>query len=137
MLVLEECFSKFGYNVINFDATNSINESDSSSEGITISGHCEDLEDVITWAKTQDFYTEPFALAGQSLGAISVVRFAGEHSNMVNLLMPVAFPYYDKSEVKENTTVKYILEHGYCDKTSKSTGRSSRIKMAFVDDMKN
>lgn len=137
MLVLEECFSKFGYNVVNFDATNSINESESSSEGITVSGHCEDLEDVIAWAKTQDFYVEPFALAGQSLGAISVVRFAGKFANMVNFLVPISFPYYDKKDMEESSFAQKILKQGYFDKVSKSTGKILHMTMEFVKDMEN
>ena len=102
MQVLEDVFSEFGYNVINIDATNSINASESSDEGITTTGHYEDLVDVIEWAKTQTFYKEPFALAGQSLGAISVVRYAGSYTDKVNLLIPCAFPYYNYIEEELN-----------------------------------
>ena len=136
MLVLEECFSNFGYNVVNFDATNSINESGSSSDSITISGHCEDLEDIINWSETQDFYTEPFALAGQSLGACSVVRFAGLFPNKVNLLLPISFPFYDKLEIKESVYAQEIIKNGYFDKISKNTGRILHMTSAYVEDMK-
>ncbi len=77
MLVLEEFFAKNGYNVVNLDATNSLNASESSAEGITFTSHYQDLEDVIEWAKSQPFYKQPFALAGQSLGAASCIKHAG------------------------------------------------------------
>ena len=137
MRVLEDVFFEFGYNVINMDATNSINESESSDEGITTTGHYEDLVDVIEWAKTQDFYKEPFALAGQSLGAISVVRYSGEYPDKVNLLIPCAFPYYNYVEEELNDFAKEIIKNGYCDKISKSTGKVLRLKTAYVEDMKN
>lgn len=137
MQVLEEVFSEFGYNVINIDATNSLNESESSEEGITTTGHYEDLVDVINWAKTQPFYNEPFALAGQSLGAISVVNYAGQYPNKVNLLIPCAFPYYNYVEEELNDFAKEIIKNGYSDKVSKSTGKVLRMKMAYVEDMKN
>lgn len=136
MQVLEEVFSKFGYNVINIDATNSLNESESSDDGITTTGHYEDLVDVIEWAKTQSFYREPFALAGQSLGAVSVVRYAGEYSDRVNLLIPCSIPYYNYVEEELNYFAKEVVKNGYCDKVSKSTGRVLRIKPAYVEDIK-
>lgn len=137
MQVLEDVFSEFRYNVINIDATNSLNESESSEEGITTTGHFEDLVDVINWSKTQPFYKEPFALAGQSLGAISVVNYAGQYPNKVNLLIPCAFPYYNYIEEELNDFAKEIIRKGYCDKVSKSTGKVLRIKSAYVEEMKN
>lgn len=136
MQVLEDVFSKFGYNVVNIDATNSINESESSEEGITTTGHYEDLVDAINWAKNQAFYNEPFALAGQSLGAISVVRYSGEYPDRVNLLISCAFPYYNYVEEELNDFAKEVIKNGYCDKISKSTGKVLRLKTAYVEDIK-
>ena len=118
------------------DATNSLNESESSSEGITTTSHYEDLVDVINWAKTQSFYKEPFALSGQSLGAISVVRYAGQYPNEINLLIPCAFPYYKYVEQELNMYAKEIIKNGYCDKVSRSTGKVLRMTTAYVDDIK-
>lgn len=136
MQVLEEVFAEFGYNVVNIDATNSLNESENSEEGITTTGHYEDLVDVIDWAKTQHFYKEPFALAGQSLGAISVVWYAGQCPNKVNVLIPCAFPYYKYVENELNSFAKEIIKHGYFDKVSKSTGRVLHMTSTYVEDMK-
>lgn len=120
---------------MNFDATNSLNESESSPEGITVSGHCEDLEDVVAWAKTQKFYVEPFALAGSSLGAVSVVRFAGKFPKSVNLLIPCAFPYYEKNGGLGSPQVQGIKKNGYYDKVSRSTGKVLHMTTAYVEDM--
>lgn len=136
MLVMEEVFAEHGYNVINFDATNSLNASDSSEEGITFTGHYEDLEDVINWAKTQEIYKEPFSLAGQSLGAQAIVLFASKYPDKVNLLVPCAFPWLDgKIEYHQNKRTKEILEKGYYDQVSKSTGRVLRINRNYIDDL--
>ena len=137
MQVLEDVFFAFGYNVVNIDATNSLNESEQSEEGITTTGHYEDLVDVIDWSKTQSFYKEPFALAGQSLGAISVVNYAGQFPHKVNLLIPCAFPYYKFIEQELNTFAKEIIKNGYFDKVSKSTGRILHMTSAYVEDMKH
>lgn len=137
MTVLEEVFASHGYNVVNIDATNSLNASENSAIGITTTGHYQDLEDVIEWAKTQSFYTEPFALAGQSLGAISVVKYAGQFPKKVNLLIPCAFPYYNYNEQELNSFAKEIIKNGFYDKVSKSTGRVLHMTTAYVEDMKN
>ncbi len=136
MLVLEQEFAKHGYNVVNIDATDSLNESESSRGGVTFSGFWQDLEDVILWAKTQKFYVEPFALAGQSLGAEAVVYYASQNPSKVNLLVPCAFPWLDgKAEIQNNKRTKDILEKGYFDQVSRSTGRVLRINKNYLDDV--
>lgn len=137
MKVMEEVFSMHGYNVINMDATNSLNESEQDSEGITFTKHYEDLEDVIAWAKSQGM-TTPFALAGQSLGAAAVVRYASMHPHEINLLVAAAFPWLKGSDaVKVNKKTPEILRQGYYDQVSKSTGRTLRIYRNYLDDMAN
>lgn len=137
MKVLEEYFANNGYNVVNIDATNSLNESGQTKDGITFKGHYEDLEDVIEWAKTQDFYKEPFALAGQSLGAASCLRYAGEFPNKVNTLIIAACPFIDGYNlVYADPMMKEIEKNGFYDKVSKSTGRTLHITKAFNEDLK-
>lgn len=136
MLVLEEEFSKHGFNVVNIDATDSLNASESSRGGVTFSGFEQDLEDVIFWARTQPFFQEPFALAGQSLGAEVAVYYAIKNPESVNLLLPCAFPWLDgKIEVQNNKRTKDILEKGYFDQVSRSTGRVLRIRKNYLDDV--
>ena len=137
MKVMEETFAENGYNVVNFDATNSLNESESSSEGLTFSSHYEDLVDVIEWAKTQEFYSEPFALAGQSLGGASCLNYACEHPEKVDLLIVACCPFIDGKKLVENDEMmKKIEEVGYFDKVSRSVNRTLRINKIFNDDVK-
>lgn len=135
MLVMEEMFLKNGYNVVNMDATNSLNASDSDEKGITFTGHYEDLVDVVDWAKSQKFYTEPFALAGQSLGAQAVVYYATQYPTNTNFVISCAIPWLDgKIEIKQNKRTPRILEKGYYDQVSKSTGKTLRIYKNYLDD---
>lgn len=136
MRVMEEYFAKNGYNVVNIDATNSLNESGQTPSGITFTGHFQDLEDAIAWAKSQDFYAEPFALAGQSLGASACLLFAGTYPKLVNFMLLASFPWMDgKKNALQNSKRKDILENGYYDQVSKSTGRVLRIQKNYLDDM--
>ena len=122
---------------MNIDATNSLNESGSSPEGVTFTGFVNDLEDVINWAKTQKFYVEPFALAGHSLGARAIVFYASQNPDLVDLIMSASLPWLNHGE--KDGLIKDIIESvskcGYYDKVSKSTGRVLRIKKAWVDDV--
>lgn len=135
MLVLEEEFLKKGYNVINIDTTNSNNASDVSDKGPTLTGMYEDLEDTINWAKTQNFYTHPFALAGQSLGAQTIILYASKNPQMTNLVVSCAMPWLNgKIEVKQNKRTSTILKEGFFTQTSKTTGKTLKITKSYLDD---
>jgi len=79
-----------GYNVLLMDCTNSFNEADGLVEENTAQTHFDDLEDVIGWASMQDWYTEPFALAGHSLGGLSTLIYTQLYPEKVKTLFPAA-----------------------------------------------
>lgn len=79
-----------GYVVVNFDATNSIGESEGKYENATMQNYYEDLIDVISWAKTKNWYQEPFILAGHSLGGYAVARYAEDHPDEIKAVFPYA-----------------------------------------------
>lgn len=88
--IAADAFLKRGYVVVTFDTRYSFGQSDGDIEFATLSAAIEDLETVINWAKTQDFYCEPFALSGHSLGGGSVLFYAEQNPDDVNLLVPVS-----------------------------------------------
>lgn len=75
---------------VRFDTTHSTGESDGSPELATITSFLEDLTDVITWAKNQEWYQEPFILSGSSLGGIAILEYAHLHPHKVKAVAPVA-----------------------------------------------
>lgn len=77
-------------NVLMLDCTNSFNDADGDVKDNTIQTHYDDLEDVIKWASTQEWYSEPFALAGHSLGGLSIITYAHNHPDKVSSLFPAA-----------------------------------------------
>jgi pimeloyl-ACP methyl ester carboxylesterase len=138
MLILEDEFAKRGYLVANLDATDSFNESETSPEGITFTGHYNDLYDTIKWARKQEWFQKPFALAGQSLGAMSVLLYAEEHPAEVNLLLPISFAYLDYKSMKEQDIERFGPSHweewkqrGYRDKAS---GNPLRVPFRYAED---
>lgn len=71
-------YGAHGYTAIRIDGANSINDAGGRLCDMTIEGHCNDLRDVIAWAEKQDFYVEPFALAGHSMGGYSALHAASD-----------------------------------------------------------
>lgn len=81
--LIANTFQEAGLTTILFDTTNSIGKSDGKYEDATMQNYYEDLEDVISWSKSESWYQEPFILAGHSLGGYSVLHFAEEYPEKV------------------------------------------------------
>lgn len=90
ILALAETFNNHGYSTIRFDATNSTGQSDGDLAYATPSTYTADLSDVITWAKTQEWYQEPFHICGYSLGALSATMYAKQHSEEIKGLVLIS-----------------------------------------------
>ncbi|MFA6325007.1 MAG: alpha/beta fold hydrolase [Candidatus Paceibacterota bacterium] len=123
--ILADTLFENNYIVINFDATNSIGESEGSYENATMQNHYEDLADVINWAKTQTWYIEPFILAGHSLGGFAVAKYAEEFPQEVKGVFPYAAVYsgkdsFEASEKFKAEEIKEWKETGWTHKTSTS-----------------
>jgi len=90
IMVLVDALLENGYTVVNFDATNSFGESGGKYENATMQLHYEDLMDVISWAKTQNWYKEQFILVGHSLGGYAVVQYAEDYPKEVKAVFSYA-----------------------------------------------
>jgi pimeloyl-ACP methyl ester carboxylesterase len=106
--MFSKCFLDNNYTVVRFDTTNTFGESDGVFEDANITNYYEDLEDVIAWSKTQDFYQEPFILCGHSLGAISSAFYAEGHPDEVKALAP--FSGVINADLSRRTYTKEELE---------------------------
>ncbi len=85
----KKAFLNNDYVVITFDARYSLGKGNNEVEKVRLSTFVEDMETVANWAKTQAFYSEPFAVSGHSLGGASVIEFAYKYPKQVNLLLPI------------------------------------------------
>jgi len=85
-----QAFKEKGYTAVRFDTTNTFGESDGNYENATTTNYYEDLEDVIKWAKSQNWYQEPFVLAGHSLGGICSALYAEKYPEKVKALAPIS-----------------------------------------------
>ena len=85
-----DAFLAYGFTVVRFDTTNSYGESDGKYEDATITSYYSDLEDFISFAQSQPWYTEPFWLAGHSLGGICTALYAEKYPGKVAGLAPIS-----------------------------------------------
>lgn len=137
---IAEAFKQNGYSVIRFDTTNTLGESDGSYEEATTTNYYEDLEDVIKWSSDQEWYQEPFILAGHSLGGISVALFAENYPEKVKAVAPISTVVSGQLSVK--TQKKHEPEEfnnwektGWSEKASRSKpGMVKRLRWSHIAD---
>ncbi|TSC77645.1 MAG: Uncharacterized protein G01um101424_268 [Parcubacteria group bacterium Gr01-1014_24] len=140
IMVLVDALLENGYAVVNFDATNSIGESEGKYEDVNMQSHYEDLVDIITWAKTQEWYKEPFILAGHSLGGYAVARYAEEHPKKVKAVFPYALVVagelsYKAAEMEDSEKLKKWKETGWQERQSSSKpGTKLRLPWSHMEE---
>lgn len=128
------------YIVVNFDATNSFGESEGKYENATMQLHYEDLVDVISWAKTQKWYSEPFVLAGHSLGGYAVAQYAEDYPDQVKSVFPFALVVSGALSYKINQELnpeklKAWQENGWKEEESKSKpGLIKRLPWSHMEE---
>jgi len=125
MLLLAKILASRNYTTVNFDATNATGESEGRYEDATMEKHYEDLVDVITWAKTQLWFKQPFLLAGHSMGGFAVTKYAEEFPEEVSALFPFAAVYAGKDSLEahekfDHEELTKWRETGWVKRTSKS-----------------
>lgn len=90
VVAIQEAFRGAGWQVFNFDATNSFNESDGDFGDSRLGLHYEDMEDVCKWVQEQDWFVGPLAVSGHSMGGYAAARYAEDYPEEVALLAPIA-----------------------------------------------
>jgi pimeloyl-ACP methyl ester carboxylesterase len=134
-----DAFLENDFRVVRFDATNSIGESDGDIINVTTTNYLEDLQDVIKWARTQQWYKEPFALAGHSMGGMSTALYAEQHPKEVLCLAPIAavINYHLAESKYDPKDLKSWQKQGYQESKSYSKpGVVKRVRWGFMEDLK-
>ena len=131
-----KAFLEEGYTSVRFDTTNTFGESEGRYEDATITNYYADLEDVINWAKGQDFYQEPFVLIGHSLGGICTALYAENHPEEVKAVAPTSTVVSGKlSSESGKDNIQEWKRTGWRIKPSKSRpGELKRLPWSHMED---
>lgn len=85
-----KAFLDTGFTAVLFDARFGLGESDGPLEQANFTHFIEDIQTVTQWAETQDFYAEPFALCGHSLGAGACLHYAASYADKVSTVVSLS-----------------------------------------------
>ena len=136
----KKAFQEEGFTTILFDTTHALGESDGKYEDATTTNYYQDLEDVIEWAKTQDFYQEPFWLIGHSLGGISTALYAENYPERVKAVAPISTVVSGKMSIDterygNGEVMKKWKETGWMIRKSTSKpGQIKKLKWSHMED---
>lgn len=136
MRAMAEAFLDNGYTVVSWDAVHTFGESKGGLyEDATVTNYYADLEDVIKWAKTQDWYVEPFTLCGHSLGGISTALYAEKYPGEIRTLAPLSTVVSGKLslETKADDLDSWKREGIRVTKSHDGT-REKRLKWSHMED---
>lgn len=90
ILMAKKAFLNNGYVVITFDSRYSLGKGNNDVQKVSLSTFEEDLKTVLEWTKKENFYHEPFALVGHSLGGASVLKYSQNYPDEVDTLVLIA-----------------------------------------------
>ena len=120
--VYAESFIENDYVVVLWDSTNTLGESDGKLEDATLTNYFLDMEDVVEWSESQDWYSEPFVVAGHSLGGACNILYATKYPDKVKALAPTsAFLSWNAyKDSLESGTLESWKKNGYKEEESQS-----------------
>jgi pimeloyl-ACP methyl ester carboxylesterase len=133
-----EAFLENRFRTVRFDPTNSLGESGGDLINVTYDNYVEDLEDIINWARTQDWFQQPYAVCGHSMGAQAAAWVAEQRPEEVLLVAPMApvvnYELYETTLDSEEQ--KLWQEKGYQESISKTHGLVKRVGWGVVESLK-
>ena len=157
ILAMQDAFLKNGFQVFNFDATNSFGESDGEYENARLGLHADDFDDVTNWVRKQDWFTGRLLVSGHSMGGFASARYALQNFDIVDFAIPltpvisgelsfVAKRKFNPDRLNDWSNNKVLIEKPktFPDKIKKKPWQvimeyfnHSLIKIFFDNEMKN
>ncbi len=132
--VMADAFKEKAYTVIRFDTTNAFGESDGDYKNATVTNYYEDLEDVISWAKSQKWYQEPFYLAGHSLGSICIALYAEKNPEEIKALAPISTGISGKLSCESEAAKKWKRTGWRVEESSTRPGLIKKLPWSHMED---
>ncbi|MEI6649822.1 MAG: alpha/beta fold hydrolase [Candidatus Moraniibacteriota bacterium] len=139
ILKMEAAFRDNGFITFNFDATNSFGESEGEYWDARLGLHAEDLEDVVKWMRQQEWFREPLALTGHSMGGYAVARYAERYPDEVSILAPIAPVVsgelsFEAHHEEDPVAFEEFRQRGFKESVSHTSGRLKRSSWAEMEE---
>lgn len=132
---IAKVFIRHNYTVVTWDAVHTFGESKGGPyEDATITNYYADLEDVISWASTQNWYIEPFVLCGHSLGGISTALYAEKYSKKVKALAPISTVVNGKLRMESKADIAGEWKRTGYHSEIRSNGDIKTLKWSHMED---
>ena len=134
--IFKKAFDEKNFTALVFDPGNSVGESYGKLEDVTLTQYLADLEDVINWAKKEEWYQEPFALVGHSLGAFCCLLYAEKHPEKVRAIAPISSAINNNLKERMRTDESLISwkKRGFKETVGHS-GKLKKIKWSYMEDV--
>ncbi len=135
---ISKAFVEAGFKAVAVDTTTGFGDSEGDTINVSATSYLQDLEDVVSFARTQDWFREPFVVAGHSLGGIATLLYANNHPEQVKGIFPMSTVVSGKLWRSGKSEAKFDEweAQGYFLKVSKSMpGRSGKIGYGLARDL--
>jgi len=135
-----ENFKKRGLTVLRFNAYHGLGDSSGDFSKFSTTNYREDLETILAWARTQEWWQKPLVLFGHSLGALVTGLYAQEHPEEVAELIFLAPTISGNSYLKtlkknDPVTLEEWKEHSNRSVEHPLTKESRTLPYSFVEDI--
>ncbi|MCX6806677.1 MAG: alpha/beta hydrolase [Candidatus Berkelbacteria bacterium] len=131
---MANAFKDKNFTVIRFDTTNTFGESEGDYKQATTTNYYQDLEDVVNWAKSQNWYKEPFVLAGHSLGGICTALYAEKYPKKVLGLAPISTVVSGKLSAEIEETKKWQQTGWRISESKSKPGLIKKLPWSHMED---
>lgn len=134
---MAQAFNEAGYTAVRWDAANTLGESGGKLEKASLTSYFEDFEDVVSWAKNQEWFKEPIFLAGHSLGAACTLLYAEKYPAHIYGIIPVSCFVSGQSYAQaRKDQITLWKEQGYLEEASESRpGVIKRLNWSCMEDL--
>lgn len=135
---IAQSFFEMGLTVVRFDTANTFGESEGLYEDATVSHYLHDLEDVIAWAKQQNWFVSPFVLSGHSVGGFCTMLYAEEHPQEICVLFPFSPVISGKlwmESIDEKALTHWKLSGWQIKESPLRPGLQKKLRFIFVEDI--
>lgn len=134
---MAQAFYEAGFTAVRWDAANTLGESGGKLENASLTSYFEDFEDVVSWARKQEWFKEPVFLSGHSLGAACTLLYAKKYPTQVRGIIPVSCFVSGKSyaNARRDQIAKW-QKQGYLEEASESRpGVTKRLNWSCMEDL--